>query len=143
MEKITGAQRKKIYAVARELGIDNDLLHELVLRLTGKEHISELTKKEAIRVIDELEPRRPTRTVQRTGRQVLLATRKQYWMINKLAQELGWDDNPKRLQGFIKKYAKVDHPRWLTVKQASAVIEGLKALAERRQDYQRCSQGDA
>lgn len=136
MENMTAAQRRKIFAVARELKLDDDLLHDVVYGLTRKEHISDLTKREAVLVIDDLERRvrRPQATAGRGGKRTVMATRKQLWMINKLVKDLGWDDNPKRLQGFIRKYAKVDHPRWLTLVQAGKIIEGLKALAERQEE---------
>lgn len=134
MAEITAAQRKKIYATARELGLDNDLLHALVQGITGKEHISDLTKRQAGLIIDEIE-RRANRsgrsTVLPTGSMVVLATKKQLWKIRELEKELGWEDNPKRLRGFCKKYAGVDNPRWLTKAQAWKIIEGLKVLLSR------------
>jgi hypothetical protein len=125
-EPITAAQRKKIFAVTRELGIDDDLRRAVIQNVAGKESMSKLTKAEAIRVIDELE-RRIGRT--RSGR----ASRKQIWKINELARALGWADNPKRVQGFVKKYAGVDRLEWLTTPQAWRVIEGLKKLLERQE----------
>ncbi|MGQ9826042.1 MAG: phage protein GemA/Gp16 family protein, partial [Desulfotomaculales bacterium] len=95
--------------MAGELGLDNDLLHALVNGVTGKEHISGLNKKEASRVIDELEERaNRSRTVMLPdGRKVPLATKKQHLKIKQLVQRLCWEDNQKRLQGFCKKYAGV------------------------------------
>ncbi len=135
MDGITAAQRKKVFATARELCLDDDLLHAIVEGLTGKEHISELTKREAALVIDDLENRanRSRSIVLPGGRKVALATKKQLWKIRELEKELGWADNPKRLQGFCHKYAGVDNPQWLTRAQAWRVIEGLKALAGRKE----------
>ncbi len=132
-QSLTPAQRRKIFAVAGELGLDNDLLHALVYGVAGKEHISDLSKKEAGWVIDELERRanRSRTVVLPTGRKVPLATKKQHWKIKQLVQQLGWEDNPKRLQGFCRKYAGVDNPRWLTKDQAWRLIEGLKSLLQR------------
>lgn len=133
MAAITQAQKRKIFAVARELGLDNDLLHAVAYGLTQKEHISDLSKTEAALVIDDLERRaNRSRDIQLPGgRRVALATKEQQWLIWKLVADLGWDDNPKRLEGFCKKYAGVDNPQWLTRAQAWRVIEGLKALAGR------------
>ena len=53
---------RKIYALGSELGIKgkghDDLLHELVFGITGKESIKELTDKEARSVLTELYKRR-------------------------------------------------------------------------------------
>jgi len=42
MKKITAAQIRKIHAISRERGIDDDLLHEHTRMLTGKESLKEL-----------------------------------------------------------------------------------------------------
>jgi len=127
---VTVQQKKKIYAVAREIGIDNDLLHSQVEAKFKKQHISDLTLNQAGALIDYLEGLKgdKNRHVQLpTGRLLPLITDKQLYKINQLARQLGWD-NPKRLQGFCKKYAGVDKPEWLTKEQAWRVIEGLKSL---------------
>lgn len=59
MDKMSAEQRKRIFGLARELGIhekDNpdDELHALVLRETGKESISKLSAAEADQVIGEM-----------------------------------------------------------------------------------------
>lgn len=145
MAAMSNEQRKKIYAVARELGLDNDLLHEVVEVQTGKQHISDLSKVEAIRVIDYLEgltSRAGRRTSQAVGGAAPRATNKQLWKIDQLAKALGWEDNPKRVKGFIKKYAGVDNPEWLTKAQAWRVIEGLKALLAKQENGGDSSGGD-
>lgn len=124
MKKISGAQISKIWATARELGLDEDLLRAKVKAVTGSESISSLTMAQAKKVIDSMVGNKPTRAAN-------MATKKQLWLINKLAAELGWADNPKRLAGFIRKYAKVDNIQWLTRAQAWRIIEGLKKLIER------------
>ena len=42
MKKITQGQMKKIHALARETGMDGDLLHEYVFLLTEKESLKDL-----------------------------------------------------------------------------------------------------
>jgi len=124
MSKITYAQIKKIYAAAQQKGIEiiqgshDDELHNIVRLATNKTSISQLSKNEAIRVIDRIE-----------GEPIIgenRATAKQVGYIKDLIKELQWDDNPKRLQGFIRKYTKIDKLDWITRKDASNVIEGLK-----------------
>lgn len=123
MAKISKGQLAKIWAMARQLDMDSDLLHVFVLNCTGQESISALSKVQAIKVIDALEGNLNKRPVNR-------ASKEQLWKMKQLAKQLGWD-NPKRLQGFVKKYGGVENPEWLTPAKAWRVIEGLKKLAER------------
>lgn len=125
-EKIRPAQLRKIFAVARELNLDDDLLHTIVYGVTGKERLSKMTKHEASLIIDDLE-RRAGR-----GRNAALATKKQLYKIRCLEEQLGWQDNPNRLRKFCLKYAGVEDPRWLTKDKAWRIIEGLKSLAARQ-----------
>lgn len=127
MELLNEAQRRKIWATAKELEINSKDLHLIVWTETDKEHISELTKQEAIDVIQRLE----TVKANRLGIAYSMATKKQLWKIEQLIKELDWD-NSKRLQKFISKYAKVDSIKWLTKKDAAKIIEGLKAMADRK-----------
>lgn len=121
-------QLRKMYATARELGIDNELLHSLVFNLTGIQHISALTTREAILVIDELDKRKGIKP--QTNKNPNRISPEQIWKVRDLEKKLGWDENPKRLKGFIRKYAKVDVLDWLNPWQASNVIEGMKNLFE-------------
>lgn len=65
MNKVTTAQQRKIHALARELGMDDDLLHEYVSMLTEKQSLKDLTVMEAVKVIDAMEGKRAMR--QATG----------------------------------------------------------------------------
>lgn len=119
MAKISKQQLRKLYALARNKDMDNDVLHSFVWAITHKEHISELTGAEGIKVIDVLE--HPAEEQQRNR-----ASIKQIKYIKGLAKDMGW--GAERLQGFIRKVGRVDDIRWLTPHQASDVIEGLKKL---------------
>jgi len=131
MNKISAAQKKKIYAMARELGVDNELLHERVEVQYKKKHISDLTMIQAGYLIDRLGQMHGRSISTATGRKVPLVTKKQQYKISQLVEQLGWSENPKRLRGFCKKYAGVDNPDWMTKEQAWRIIEGLKALLQR------------
>lgn len=123
-------QIRKIYSVAKELGIDNELLHTMTLNTTGVKSIALLTNIQAITLIDELEYKKTgikKKTVYRSNR----ATDDQIYKIKALESNLGWEDNPKRLKGFMKKYSRVDEIKWLTFEAASKLIEALKKVQER------------
>ncbi len=44
--------------------------------------------------------------------------------------ELGWNDQPERLRGYIRRMCKADDVRFLTPQQASVVIDGLTAMRD-------------
>lgn len=123
---ITKAQIIKIHAAAKENGIDNVLLHDLVEQVTGKQSIKELSKFEAMDVIDKLVGKQPYKKPSKEKASV-----DQLELIHALERELGWQDNPKRLQAFIKKYAHTEQLHWLDGSQASNVIEALKKLLKK------------
>lgn len=122
MSKASAAQLRKIYALAREKGVDSENLHSLLYSLCKKEHLSEITITEAVQLIDSL-----------SGKEIPgRATARQIHFIQGLAKDFGWDD--KRLMGFFKKVGGVDNIRWLTKKQASNIIEGMKKLKQKGAD---------
>lgn len=130
MNKVTTAQQRKIHVLARELGMDDDLLHEYVSLLTEKQSLKELTVMEAVKVIDALEGKKGYAAGDR------ISWRQERY-IECLMVQLGWvleDGKPdkKRLDGFVKKQYGMDDSRWMTKKIASHVIEGLKSLATRK-----------
>ncbi len=132
MNLISTSQMRKIYALARERGMDNDLLHVYITNITKKESIKTLTIMEAVKVIDALEEKS-------TSGKELSMSKKQFAYINMLLKDLGWmtedgECDYKRLNGFIKKRYALEHYKWLTVSEASRVIEGLKNMVKNMED---------
>lgn len=132
MGKATYKQIRKIYSVAKELDIDNDLLHTITLNTIGVESIALLTNSQAIQLIDELEYKKTGVRKQSTYRSNR-ATEDQIYKIKALESSLGWEVNPNRLKGFMKKYSRVEDVKWLTFEAASNLIEALKKVEEREQ----------
>nr|DAZ25999.1 MAG TPA: Protein of unknown function (DUF1018) [Caudoviricetes sp.] len=118
-----GKLMRALWATARQYDIDSDLLHQMVFSEFAIEHISALTEAEGRYIIDKIKGKE---TEKPTPPGMITAAQKKY--IQDMAHTLGWDDNPNRLQGFLHKYAGIDNIDWLTVGQASKVIEGLKSL---------------
>ncbi|EMK12906.1 MULTISPECIES: hypothetical protein [Leptospira] len=54
MPNISAAQRKKIWAMAREKGINSDLLHNIIFEISKKEHLGDLSMTEARKVIERI-----------------------------------------------------------------------------------------
>lgn len=126
---ITPGQRSKIFAICKELGIDDDLLHELVYAETGCTSLRQLTMVRAMNVIDRLEGKNTPKG---------MATPKQKRFMEALARENGWalEDGSvdmDRLLGFIKARFKVESYQWLTSRKASQVIEALKDMKDRNE----------
>lgn len=127
--KASAGQIKAIWALGRKLGMDADDLHAIAYRISGIESISSMTGREAGRMIDELKMRagqKPNAPGSGAGR----LTDAQQRMISVLIRDLRWIDQPGRLRGFLRKYAGVDDVRFLTVQQASRVIDGLKSMRD-------------
>ncbi len=135
---VTYEQIKKIHVLATERGMDNDLLHEHMEMLVEKSSIRELTKQEAVILIDSLEGKSGSRN----GKD--RATSRQMHFIYGLMKELGWvteEGKPDldRLNRFLRSdragFGLEDY-RWLNISTASRLIEALKAMAARGQEKQ-------
>lgn len=130
---------RTLWAIAKssELGMTDDDLHALVFRETGKESIRELTQgqiNEVARVLQNMKDgvsrsTRPKRTDEGGDARTVQQRRKIY----ALTESLGWNDNPQRIQGFVKRMTGVDRLEWLNVAQCEKVIEGLKAILKRQE----------
>ncbi len=156
---ITTPQIRHIYGTARQLGIDDELLHSLVYSVTGKEHIKDLTMSEAISVIDQLKGKssndlghknKANKKVQEDKPRSGMASNAQIKKIYKLMYELKELDDGnaqsasinKRLRGVLKKYNKVDDVRFLTSQEAWKVIEELKKMVQNQERKKAISRGE-
>lgn len=130
-KKITQGQMKKIHALAKEIGMDDDLLHEYVYMLTEKDSLKELTLNDAARVIDGM-------TGKKGYAQGDRISYRQEQFIFLLMKKMGWTDSDgnadlKRLNGFIKKQYGIEDYRWTTRAIASKVIEAFKEFTGREE----------
>ena len=120
------ASIRTLWAIAKspELHLSDEDLHAVVFRETGKESMKKLSQGEINEVARVLQNMKDTGGDARTVQQ----RRK----IFALTEELGWNDDPRRIQGFVKRVTGVDRLEWLTVAQCEKVIEGLKAMVARQ-----------
>lgn len=129
MRKITQAQHRKLHALARELGMDNDLLHEYIFMLTEKGSLKDLSVGEAGRVIDGMEGRKKYEKGDRVScRQehfIFILMGKLKWVTDKGEPDI------RRLNGFVKKQYGIEDYRQMTRGTACKVIEAFKTLQER------------
>lgn len=130
MATITSDQRRKIFGLAKGLGLTGEEgmanLRALVFEVTGKESIRELTAAQANKVIRRLASLLYVKE-HRPGR----ASARELWKQKELARQIGWSD--EQLAAFIKRMAKVDRAEWQTSRDASNIIEGLKAILRRKE----------
>ena len=133
MKKAFDGQRRMIFKLAREKGLDNDLLHAYIENLTGKASLKYLTIIDARNVIDSLNDNKASGS---KG----MATFKQRRFIEGLAADIGWvvEGSKKldreRLNAWLYHRYGISNIRWLTAKKASDAIEGLKAMVKRRRE---------
>lgn len=128
-----------IWAMARELGLDNESLHDLIFAETGRSSMREMTPSEQTLVEMRLgrmkDGSRPQRGIsqKRTdteGNPATIALRKKIYA---LCGVLGWNNENARINGFVKKMCGVERIEWLNRAQCGKVIEGLKAMLARRE----------
>jgi len=135
----TPASIRTLWAIAKspELALSEEDLHAVVFRETGKESMKKLTQGEIntlARVLQNMKDgvQRDTRS-KRTDEGGDARTIQQRRKIYALTESLGWNDNPQRIQGFVKRMTGVDRLEWLNVAQCEKVIEGLKAILKRQE----------
>ena len=119
---------RTIWAIAKspELSLEEADLYALIERETGKQHMRELSQGQIDKVCRVLQQMKdgvrapapkPGKRTDEGGN----------------PEELGWNDTPARLNGFILKMFKVSRIEWLTVSQCYKLIEALKKMLEREQ----------
>lgn len=118
---MTEKQRKLLFVLAKQRGMDNELLHSYVETQTGKQSITEVTTQEAKTLIDGLQEKKQTVKG--------YITEKQLKYVKGLCQCLSWEE--KALRQFIEKQYGISNVNWLTSKQAAKLIEGLKNIWEK------------
>lgn len=129
VQMITAPQIRKIWYEAKQLGLDNEDVHEILKSEFKLDSVKKLTKDQAIYLIDTL-VKYTGNTKQRPG----MATPMQLWRIEELRKQLEWE--PNGIKGFLKKYAHVDDIRWLTDTAASGIITALTKIQKSKQGEQ-------
>lgn len=133
----TPASIRTLWAIAKspELALSEEDLHAVVFRETGKESMKKLTQGEIntlARVLQNMKDgvQRDTRS-KRTDEGGDARTEKQRHKIYALCEELGWNNDNRRINGFVKRICNVDRIEWLNSSQCFKVIEALKKMVDR------------
>ncbi len=137
---LSKGQIKLVHTAKQRLGLTDEEYHEILAVYGGArtskdlspagffnvmEHFRELGFQ--LRGADVFGP--APRVDEKPGALIEMVTSAQKAKIRQLERELGWDENPARLQNFILK--RFGTKRVLTVAQASKLIEALKAILSR------------
>lgn len=131
---------RTLWAIAKseELRLTNDDLHAIVYRETQKDSLKKLSQRELNLVSHVLQKMKDTaagkKSVRRTDMGGNPHTIQQRRKIYALCEELGWNDDPRRIHGFAKRMCGVERIEWLNMAQCEKVIEGLKAIAAREKN---------
>lgn len=133
----TPASIRTLWAIAKspELALSEEDLHAVVFRETGKESMKKLTQGEIntlARVLQNMKDgvQRDTRS-KRTDEGGDARTEKRRHKIYALCEELGWNNDNRRINGFVKRICNVDRIEWLNPSQCFKVIEALKKMVDR------------
>lgn len=129
---------KTIWGMAKELGLSRDDLYVVLYRETQKESMKACSDNELSRVVQGLVIYKENKT-RRKG----MATKRQLWKIGYLEQQLGWQDNPKRLKSFIQKYYHREQQEWLTFSEAGRLIDSLKNVLLKQEEQEDQEQQEA
>lgn len=132
MNLASAAQKRKIWQLAGQTGMDEDLLHAYIYNLVHKKSIRELDIAEAVKVIDGLSGREVRAASPRT--EDMSYAQRRY--IYSLACQLGWVDetgevDERRLDGFCRTQYSTLHFRCLTRSKACKCIEAMKEMLRR------------
>ena len=132
------ASLRTIWGLAKspELMLSSEDLHAIVYRETRKESMRLLTQSEIVHISNVLKNMQGgTRAArgQRTdvgGDPRTIRMRRKIYM---LCEDLGWNNDNKRINGFVKKMCGVERVEWLTMGQCYQVIEALKKMLARQE----------
>jgi len=132
--KASYKQIKKIWAVAKEIGLLEEELRDIVEKHSNQRHISRLSREQARAVIDELErlagrePNKFYRGERARPGIYYLVSEAQIAMMKALAEKLNKDED--WLLWFIKRRTgKALY--YLERREAQKIIEALKAMVKR------------
>lgn len=116
--KMKKALNRKIWAVAKEYGIDREMLHDIILNEIGKESLTELTDAEAQSLIKRIQGK--------IGRCDEI-TKSQIEYICRLL-ELKFPGNPARREGWLLKFCNTCDIENMSKKEATKCITLLKKV---------------
>ena len=120
----TGKQIQAIHVLKNKLSLDEDTYRQMLSNYgaTSSKHLSEKKAKDLIYKLNVIA--KAISPNYRRGR----ATDRQIFKIKAMWQERARNKSMRALDKFIKHTTGIDHIEWLTVSDATKVINGLQKL---------------
>ncbi|MDP8255597.1 MAG: hypothetical protein P9M14_07610 [Candidatus Alcyoniella australis] len=133
-DPLTSAQLRAIWATARDISLDEELLRDVVETETGSRLISSLSRDQASGVLNRLgQDRAPRRRRRKRGDPGALITREQAQTIEHNYEDLCWQQQARA--SFNKRMCGKPWPQ--TVAEAQKIIEAQRAMLARKQPKSR------
>lgn len=119
----------------KDLGLDDDTYRALLLRITGKSSLREMSERERLGVVADLK-RRGFKPKSRPGKSFPNATKAYIRLVHALWKSCALkgvvqDGSRPALRTFVQNRTGVSDPDFLTFEQASPLIDTLKAMEAR------------
>ena len=133
---INAKQIKLIWVLAKQIGLDEDQVHDIIFQFTARKSIKTLSDIEVNQIIDHFiqlgaQVKKRRKSPKELPLNVVeLVSQKQVQLVDLLSIKLGWQDDPERLKGFTRKVIKRD--RIITKQDGMKVIEGLKSILNKK-----------
>lgn len=130
---------RAIWGLAKspELMLEEDILYAIIRRETKKESMRQLSQSEIDNVCRILQNMKDDITRANKGKRTdeggNTETERLRKKVYALTEELGWNDNNNRINGFVMKMFKVSRIEWLTYVQCNKLIEILKKMIDRQE----------
>ena len=128
----TREQNRRIWGLAAELELEEEVLRDVVESCTGQRSISALNGSGAEIVISCLREQ----IARRRGRKKRIGaagdrvSKHQLREIDRLRQEMGWSELDMR--SWLRRYFQVSAERWMTAGKATNAITALRSMVQRR-----------
>jgi phage gp16-like protein len=132
------ASIRTLWAIAKspELHLSEEDLRAVIYRETGKDSMKKLTQGEIstlARILQNMKDgvNRDTKS-KRTDEGGDPRTENQRHKIYALCDVLGWNNDNRRINAFVKRMCGVERIEWLNMAQCNKIIEALKSMIERQ-----------
>jgi len=127
----SNAQRRKIFVLAKERGLNKEMLDGFIYAATSKNSIRDITISEAVHIINRLEGN------ESTAPNMISSQQKKY--ILGLSKQVGFTNEDgvldmKKLNLWLERRFKTSNVDWLTKRAAAQAIEGLKQMQTRKEE---------
>lgn len=132
----------KVKIAAKDLGLDDDTYRTILNRITGQTSATQCTDAQLGRVLDEMKakgwkpkagPKSAAKGARRTHQPaqspLALKARAMWISLHQLGEVR--DPSEAALEAYGRRMLGVDRLQWAVPSQSAALIEGLKAIAER------------